>query len=101
MPSTLASQIISTLQAHKAELHHAGIRRLSLFGSTSRGEADHDSDIDLAVELEPEAHIGLVRLAALERRLTEILGCGVDLLPEPVEPSRLRANLDRDRQRVF
>jgi predicted nucleotidyltransferase len=50
-------------------LHAAGIHRLSLFGSAARGEAKRDSDIDLLVELDLDAHIGLIRLAAIELRV--------------------------------
>ena len=38
---------------------------------------------------------------ALERRLGAMLGRPVDLLPEPVEKPRLRANIERDRLRAF
>ncbi len=97
----LADRVIATLQAHEAELRRAGIRHLSLFGSVARGDAEADSDVDLAVELEPDARIGLFALGALERRLAELVGHPVDLLPEPVETPRLRANIDRDRRRAF
>ena len=93
--------VISTLRAHAPELRQAGIRHLSLFGSTARGEAEADSDIDLAAELDRDAHIGLFGLIALERRLSEILGRKVDLIPEPVEKRRLQKNIDRDRRRAF
>ena len=99
--TAVAEQVIATLRAHELELRQAGIRRLSLFGSVARGDAELDSDVDLAAELDPEAHIGLFALGALERRLAELLGRKVDLLPEPVEKPRLRANIDRDRQRAF
>ena len=99
--TAVAEQVIATLRAHELELRQAGIRRLSLFGSVARGDAESDSDVDLAAELDPEAHIGLFALGALERRLAELLGRKVDLLPEPVEKPRLRANIDRDRQRAF
>jgi predicted nucleotidyltransferase len=56
-------------RAHPTELHAAGIHRLSLFGSAARGEAKRDSDIDLLVELDLDAHIGLIRLAAIELRV--------------------------------
>ena len=36
------------------------IRRLSLFGSTLKGGARSDSDVDLLVEFEPEAKPGLL-----------------------------------------
>ncbi len=97
----LAGQVIATLQKHEAELRHAGIRRLSLFGSVARGDAEVGSDVDLVAELDPEARIGLFALSALERRLAELVGRPVDLLPEPVEKLRLRVNIERDRIRAF
>jgi uncharacterized protein len=89
------------LQAHAAELRASGIRHLSLFGSVARGEAGPESDIDLAVELDPEAHITLIGLIGLESKLGELLGRKVDLLPEPIQRPRLRANVDRDRRHAF
>ncbi len=97
----LAGQVIATLRRHEAELREAGIRRLSLFGSVARGDAGPGSDVDLAVKLEPAARIGLIGLVALERRLAGLLGRPVDLLPEPVEKARLRANIERDRRLAF
>lgn len=99
--SDLAEHVITTLQMHEQELRGFGIRRLSLFGSVARGDAELGSDVDLAVEFEPEARIGLLALIALERRLATLVGRRVDLLPEPVEKLRLRSNLDRDRRRAF
>ena len=74
---------------------------LSLFGSIARAEERGDSDIDLAAEFDPAAGIGLLDVVALERRLSEILGRAVDLLPEPVEKPGLQARIDRDRRRAF
>lgn len=99
--TALAEQIIGTLRAYEVELRRAGIRHLSLFGSVARGEAEAESDIDLLVEFEPAARIDLFRLTALERRLGEVLGRPVDLLPVPVENARLRAKIDRDRLHVL
>jgi uncharacterized protein len=79
----------------------AGIRRLSLFGSVARGDADVESDIDLAVEFDPAAEMDLIRMVALERRIGETLGRSVEIVPEPVENARLRANLERDRRIAF
>jgi predicted nucleotidyltransferase len=93
--------VIAALRTHAAELRQAGIRHVGLFGSIARGEASPDSDIDLVAELDPDTRIGLFRLAGLERRLSELLGRQVDLLPEPIEQARLRANIERDRRVAF
>lgn len=97
----LADHVIATLCAHEAELRRAGIRHVSVFGSVARGDAVEASDIDLAAEFDPAARMDLFRLTALERRLGEMLGRRVDLLPEPLEKPRLRANIERDRRRAF
>lgn len=55
------------------------ISRLSLFGSVLRGDFRPDSDIDLLVEFEPDHIPGLIRLAGMERELSEILGRKADL----------------------
>jgi predicted nucleotidyltransferase len=52
--------------------HH--IRRLSLFGSTLKGTSDSDSDVDLLVEFEPGYAPGFIRLAGMERELSDLAG---------------------------
>lgn len=96
-----AARVIAALRAHEAELRAAGILRLSLFGSVARGDDEAGSDVDLAAEFDPAACTDLVRLIALERRMAELLGRRVDLLPEPAEAPRLRAKVERDRIRAF
>jgi predicted nucleotidyltransferase len=96
-----AERVIATLRAHEAELRAAGVRALSLFGSVARGETGQDSDIALVAELDPAARMDLIRLAGLERELAVLLGRQVQILPEPVQKLRLRANVARDRVRAF
>jgi predicted nucleotidyltransferase len=96
-----AERVIATLRAHEAELRQAGLRSLSLFGSVARGETEADSDIDLAAEFDPAARMDLLQLSALERRIAELLGRPVDLLPEPVEKRRLQDQINQDRRRAF
>ena len=54
------------------------IRRLSLFGSILRDDFGPDSDIDVLVEFEPGARVGLL-FFSIERELSELLGRKVDL----------------------
>jgi uncharacterized protein len=97
---TIAAGIIDILRAHVAALA-AGIRALSLFGSVARAEARPNSDIDLAAEFDPAAKMDLIRLVGLERELGDLLGRGVQILPEPIRKPRLRAEVERDRVRAF
>ncbi len=54
------------------------IRKLALFGSVLRDDFTPDSDVDVLVEFEPGARVGL-RFFALEQELSELLGRKVDL----------------------
>ena len=98
-------QIVSTLRAHKAELHAAGVLSVSLFGSAARGENTVDSDVDVAVRLgEHFSKPGFdyfSRLDDLQARLTEILGCQVDVVEEPVRKDRVQHRIDVDRTVAF
>jgi predicted nucleotidyltransferase len=55
------------------------IRRLSFFGSVLRADFGPESDVDVLIEFEPEANIGLFEFVDLQRELSEILGRIVDL----------------------
>jgi predicted nucleotidyltransferase len=51
-----------------------GIVRLSLFGSTVRGEQTPSSDIDLLVEFDPQRHLSLIERDTLEEELSVVFG---------------------------
>jgi predicted nucleotidyltransferase len=55
------------------------IRRLALFGSILRDDFGPESDIDVLVEFDPEARVGLFRLMHIQSKLSELLGRKVDL----------------------
>jgi uncharacterized protein len=55
------------------------IRRLALFGSVLRADFTPESDVDVLVEFEPDARVGLLGLARIEIELGELLGRKVDL----------------------
>ena len=46
-----------------------GVKELSIFGSSVRGEMRAESDIDIMVEFEPGVRIGLIRFESLTEEL--------------------------------
>lgn len=56
------NEIIETLRANRTLLEQFHIRSLSVFGSIVRGEAGPDSDVDILVEFDPGANVGLFPL---------------------------------------
>jgi uncharacterized protein len=96
-----AQTVIQRLSRNKPGLQALGLKRLSLFGSTARGEATPASDIDLAVTLGEGARIDLFRFAAISEQLSRLLDAKVDLVVEPARNPRMQGEIDRDRLRVF
>lgn len=81
-------QVIATLKKNTDSLQTFHVQALYLFGSVARGEEKRTSDVDILVEFEQDAHIGLFEFSRLQRMLSEILGCKVDLAtPESLHKS--------------
>lgn len=97
-------QVVAALRAHEAELRASGVVGVSLFGSVARRESPAH-DVDVAVRL----GAGFCRpgfdyfrgMEVLERRLSAILACRVDVVEEPARKQRLQQEIDRDRARAF
>jgi len=57
-----------------------GVTKLSLFGSAVRGEMVPASDVDIMVEFDPAARIGILKFEALAESLESLVGRKVDLV---------------------
>jgi predicted nucleotidyltransferase len=90
---TLQSAAVSSL----CRKHH--VQTLSVFGSTARGEARPDSDIDLLVTFSKP--ISLLQLVILERELTTLLGRKVDLVTEASISPYLRTQILQEQRPVY
>lgn len=81
------SEILQKLTTFQHETKEFSVKNLYLFGSYAREEAGEQSDVDILVEFEPQAGIGLFEFARLRRRLSELLGIDVDLVtPDAIHP---------------
>lgn len=102
---TRDDELIARLKALLAEqqplLAARGVREVSLVGSRVRGAAGPASDVDLLVDLAPDATFGLFDLVDFEEELETALGTRVNV----VFKSRLRPyiaeRMTRDRVRVL
>lgn len=93
--------VIDRLKRNQSRLEALGLARISLFGSTARGSAATESDVDLAVTLDETAGIDLFRFAAISDEVRQLLGAPVDLVVEPARNARIQAEIDRDRLNVY
>ena len=58
------------------------VRELALFGSALGGSFGPDSDLDFLVEFQPEAQVGFMKLARMQREFSAVLNRKVDLVPK-------------------
>ena len=93
--------VITKLRAHERRLKEAGIVRLSLFGSTARGDAGPNSDVDLLAAFDETRRISLLDIVGMELDLSEILGCKVDLIEEGSLKPRVQRRVDAEVVRDF
>ena len=73
-------RLASSAIARICQRYH--VAELSVFGSTARGNAGPESDIDLLVAFQPDAVVGLIAFNRLRRELEDGLGRRVDLVPK-------------------
>ena len=76
----LKSEIRAELAAMEETLRKEGVTTLSLFGSVVRGEAQADSDIDVLIEVDPEADFGLLDRIGVKHLIEDRLNRKVDVL---------------------
>ena len=60
--------------------HRDDIKTVALFGSYINGNAREESDIDVLIDFEPSAVIGLFEFVEIQQYLADALGKTIDLL---------------------
>lgn len=77
------------------------VRELAVFGSALRDDFRDDSDIDLLVEFDPDARIGLIRFYQLQFELERALRRSVDLVSKPGLHRLIRENVLQTSEVVY
>lgn len=91
---------IARLKEHEAELKQLGVDHLYLFGSTARGEAREDSDVDLFFD-HPLASLGLFELMDVKAAAARILGCRTEIMTRRSLHPVLRKRIEASAVQVF
>jgi uncharacterized protein len=73
-------EIIDRLQQNEATLRARGVSHAALFGSYARGDNRSDSDIDIMVEIDPAAGIGVYEYVALKDYIAALFDRPVDVV---------------------
>ncbi|BDV39286.1 nucleotidyltransferase family protein [Methylocystis bryophila] len=93
-------EAISRLRAHEAELKRLGVEHLYLFGSTARGSAGADSDVDLFFDHQ-KGKLGLYELMDVKERAAEILGRKADVMTRASLHPALKQRIEESAVLVF
>jgi predicted nucleotidyltransferase len=72
--------ILARLRNCEADLRARGVAHAALFGSRARGDHRPDSDIDIMVEIDPSARIGLWDCAGLKDYIAGLFPGSVDVV---------------------
>lgn len=94
-------QIIEILRVNRSFLRQFHVSSLSIFGSVARGEARHNSDIDILVEFEPGAAIGFFAFTRLQKSLSRLVDRPVDLVTSDALHKALKHNILKEAVHAF
>jgi uncharacterized protein len=73
-------EALETLRSSEQALRARGVRRAALFGSVARGENRPGSDIDIMIEIDPEAHITVFDYVGLKEYIAGLFDSPVDVV---------------------
>ena len=92
---------MARLRPLEQRLRQQGVTALYLFGSTARGEADDDSDIDLLFDYDPETKFSLFDQAGVYLDIKETLERDVDLVSRRGLRPSFKAKVEPEMVQVF
>jgi uncharacterized protein len=73
-------QILDRLRENERALRERGVTHAALFGSRARGDNRPDSDIDILIDLAPEAPIGVWEYSGLKTYIANLFEGSVDVV---------------------
>jgi putative addiction module CopG family antidote len=94
-------EVLAQLAALERPLREHGLSSLALFGSVIRGTARADSDIDVLIDVAPEARFSLIDLVSVKDFLEERLGRKVDVVTKEGLDPAIRDRVFHEAEAVF
>jgi len=75
-----SSEVLETLRRIEPALRKRGVRHAALFGSMARGQHRADSDIDIMIEIDPDARITVFEYVDLKDYIASLFSQPVDVV---------------------
>ena len=93
--------VIATLRANEAPLRQRGVTRAALFGSTARGEAGPNSDLDIMLDIDPDAPVSLLDYVGIINFIEDLFPVRVDVAERGRLYPGIREAAERDARYAF
>lgn len=77
------------------------VNKAFVFGSVARNEESETSDIDLIVELDHKAKVGLIKFTSIKLEIENLLQKKVDLLAEGGISKYLAPSIDKEKKLIY
>ena len=81
--------------------HRYQVQKLALFGSVLGNDFRADSDVDVLVSFQPNAHIGFITFSRMQRELSGLFQRPVDLVPMDGLKPVIRESVLSDIEEVY
>lgn len=94
-------ELVRTLKRLRPALEAEGVSRLVVFGSRATGTAGPQSDLDIAIDVVPEAGFSILDLIGVEHLLTDATGISANAFMLRSLDAPFRAEVDRKGIAVF
>jgi predicted nucleotidyltransferase len=89
-------EVIAILRQHETTLRARGVCHAALFGSVARGDARPDSDVDIMIELAPDAGLDIFKYAGIMMYIEGLFPGPVDVVDRDALKPLLRAPAAND-----
>jgi predicted nucleotidyltransferase len=87
---------LATLRRYEADLRSRGIRHAGVFGSVARADNRSDSDLDIIIDIEPDARITVFDYVGLKEYIAGLFGGTVDVVSRDLLKPHIRPAVTAD-----
>jgi len=93
--------LLSEIEKIKSFLATQPVVKAFIVGSVARNEETQDSDVDLLIELDRQAKVGLMKFASIKFELENILQKKIDLLSEGGISKYVLPSIIKDKKLIY
>jgi predicted nucleotidyltransferase len=94
-------EIIAAIRKNADAIKAEGVTKLAIFGSRVRGDNRPDSDIDVLIDVEPDASFSLLNLIGVEHIIEDATGLQTQAAMRRSIPRRFAQRIADDIVEVF